>query len=136
MTAPNSFEIVGERGYFRPSGIHSLDEAVALVDEAILYARSQHLRQLLVNLLGVDGIPPPNIVERYGFVEKWANLAGGVVQLAMVVAHELIDGKKFGVMVASNRGFAAEVFSSEAEGMAWLDKSADARRTGPPTRPA
>ena len=124
MQTPVHFEIVDNRAYFRPTGILSLDGAVALVDEAIACSRSKRVRQLLTNLLGVDGFPIPTIVERYLFIENWASLAGGALQLAMVVAAKHIDRNKFGVVVAANRGLLSDVFAAEADAVAWLDKVA------------
>jgi hypothetical protein len=129
------FETVGTRGYFRPSGIYSLDEAVALVDAAIVRARAERVRQLLANLLDIDGIPIPTIIERFLYADDWANLAGGLLQLAVVARPELIDRNKFGVLVAANRGLLADVFTSEAEAVAWLDKVADRKRSGQGPRP-
>jgi hypothetical protein len=131
MQPPESFEVVGDRAYFRPTGVFSLDEAIALVDEAIVAAREHRARQILVNMLGTDGYPSPTIIERYLCVEDWAILAGGALQFALVVRPELIDRKRFGVMVAANRGLFADIFPTEAEAVAWLDRAAAGRRPGP-----
>ena len=55
MIAPEHFEIVAGRGFFRPVGDMSLDVAVAKVTAAIVYARAQGVRELLVNAVAGGG---------------------------------------------------------------------------------
>jgi hypothetical protein len=120
MDAPNEFEIVGDRGVFRPTGSMSLQQAVDLVTAAITFARERGLQDLFVNAAAVVGFPSPTISERYFLAEQWAH-ATGVVRFAIVVRAEMIDPKKFGMTVARNRGMVCDVFSDETEAVAWLD---------------
>jgi hypothetical protein len=39
----------------------------------------------------------------------------------MVVRPEIMDPQKIGVVMAQNRGIAAEVFTNESAAIAWLD---------------
>jgi hypothetical protein len=39
----------------------------------------------------------------------------------LVVRPELIDSERFGVIVARNRGLVCDVFTAEADAVAWLD---------------
>jgi hypothetical protein len=114
------FEIVGNRGYFRPAGAMSLDEAVNLIDGALLVARQEGVKKFLVDTRALRGFDTPDLAERYWFSKKWAETIRGAVRVAVVARPELIDRDKFGVMVARNRGAVIDVFESETKAAAWL----------------
>ena len=122
--APDHFEVVGGRGFFRPIGRTSLAEAVAWVDAALAYSRVQGIKELLVNGVLVTGFEPPSLSERYFLVEKWALTAGGALRVAMVLRPEMIDPEKFGITVAYNRRLIADVFVDERHAIDWLDRRA------------
>ena len=122
MNTPAHFEIVDGRGYFRPTGSMSLREAVVLVEHAIASARDQGLKQLLIDATHLSGFSPPTIFEKYNFVTQWAAAAAGKIRVAMVARPEWIDPQRFGVTVAANHGFEADVFVSEGEAIQWLDR--------------
>ena len=119
---PEHFEVLEDHAVFRPSGQVSLEQAVHLVTSAITYAREQELRKLMVVTTGLTGFDPPDIATRYFFVHEWARAAGGRVCVAMVARPEMIDPHKFGVTVAGNAGLTSEVFDSEEEARAWLQR--------------
>ena len=119
--SPGNFEVVAERGFFRPLGCVSLDKAVELVDGAIAHARALGITKLMVNASLLTGFESPSLSERYFLVEKWARTARGAVRLAMVIRPEMIDPQKFGVTVAINRRLIADVFAAEVPAIAWLD---------------
>ena len=114
------FKTVGDHAEYRPTGQVTLLQCVQLVTSAIACVREQQQRNLLVVLLGLTGLRPPDIATRYFFVTEWARASGGVVRVAMVVWRDMIDPQKFGVTVAANRGLVADVFVSEKEALAWL----------------
>ena len=118
--APDYFEVVDGRGYFRPVGRTSLEAAAELVTVALAYARAQGIKELLVNATGLTGFPSPTLSERYFIVENWARVVRGSVRVAMVLRPEYIDPQKFGVTVAFNRRFIADVFELEEPALAWL----------------
>ena len=118
------FEVVTGRGFFRPTGKVSLDEAVELVDGAIAHARASGVTKLFVNGTRLTGFESPSLSERYFLVEKWARTANGAVRMAIVIRPEMVDPQKFGVTVAVNRRFIADVFVTEASAIAWLDSDA------------
>ena len=127
MDALNDFEIVGDRGYFRPSGSVSLDQGVKLIDAALRVACTRGLREVVVNVTGLTGFASPSVVNRYSFIKQWARIARGRVRLALVARPEHIDPEKFGVTVAANHGLDANVFVSEADAIVWLDRKPQAR---------
>jgi hypothetical protein len=118
---PNHFQIVGERACAQAVGFVSLNEAVNMVGDALAFARQQRVRKILVDITALRGFPPPTILQRYRFCQKWANAAGPALRVAMVARSEMIDPGKFGVTVMRNRGTVADVFVSEAEAASWLD---------------
>jgi hypothetical protein len=124
---PNNFELAGTRGYFRPAGCVPLDEAIDLVTGALAFACEQGANQLLVDVSGLTGFPSPNVAERYYFCTKWAEVVAGRLRVAFVARPELIDPNKFGVTVATNRGLESDVFATETEALAWLDRRPESR---------
>ena len=117
----NYFERVGKRGFFRPVAVVTFPQAVAMVAEAMRYARSIELTELLVNTNGLTGFASPDVFARYEMVGQWVPSAGAVLKVAMVVRLEIMDPQKIGVVMAQNRGVAAEVFTTETAAIAWLD---------------
>jgi hypothetical protein len=115
------FEVIGRRGFYRPTGEVSFERAVELVGEAIRHARSQSLGSLLVNTTGFTGITPPSIFGRHAMAVKWAESAGPNLPVAVVARAELIDADRIGVVMVQNRGATANVFSNEANAIQWLD---------------
>ena len=115
-----SIEVVGDCAYFRPAGKLTLDDAVELVDQTIVYVRDQRIPKLLFNAKALVGFRSPSLPERYFTARRWAATSQSLVQVAMVIRAEIIDPQKFGVMVARNSGMNADVFSQEPEALAWL----------------
>jgi hypothetical protein len=120
MSEPEKITMAEDCACYRPTGRVSLEEAIELVDRAVLFAQERRIPKLLINTTGLTGFPPPSLPQRYFSVRRFANSSQGVVQLALVVQAEMIDPEKFGVLVACNAGMNADVFGAEPEAMAWL----------------
>ncbi len=105
---------------FRASGPTSLDGAIAMVTAAIVSAREQGTRKLLVDISGLTGFEPPGLGRRYLFVNEWATAAQGLVCVAMVAERRMIDPNKYGVVVAHSAGLVADVFTTEQAATTWL----------------
>jgi hypothetical protein len=120
MNEPVHFEIREDYAIFRPAGEVSLERAVQLVTSALVLAREQQIKKLLVVATGLTGFESPSLSSRYFFIQEWARAAQGSVSVAMVVQPELIDPQKFGVTVGENAGLRSEVFASEQEALVWL----------------
>ncbi len=110
----------GDIAAFRPEGCLTLHKAVAMVTDAIVFARDQGLRKLLVNTKGLTGFESPGLGERYFFVHEWARASAGAVRIAMVLRADMIDPHKFGITAAANAGLVADVFSFEDMALAWI----------------
>ena len=118
---PDAFESIGLRGFYRPVAIVTFEQAIELVAQAMLFARSIGLTELVANTLGLTGYPRPTVVGRYAFATRWAACGGGVLRLAMVAPADAIDPQKIGVVMARNRGLDTDVFTTEPAAIAWLD---------------
>ncbi|MBL8793218.1 MAG: hypothetical protein JNM56_04880 [Planctomycetia bacterium] len=121
MSAPDGFVVEAGRGFYRPVGSVSFDEAVARVRAAIAAACSDQAKDLLVDTTALTGFHSPDTFQRFLAAVAWAEAALGRLHLAMVARAELIDPRKFGVTVAINRGLVSNIFTTEAEARAWLD---------------
>ena len=113
--------MTGTRAFYRPIGTASLSQAVDTVASALAFAREKGASEVLVSVADLSGFDPPNTAERYFLAEKWAAAAGGRLRVALVIGAEMIDPHKFGVTVATTRGMVADVFTTEAEALSWLD---------------
>ena len=131
MTSLKHFEQVGRRGFFRPAGVMTFEQAVEIVGEAMKHARSLELEDLLVNTSGLSGFPMPDVFARYALANKWAESAGAGLRVAMVARADLIDREKIGVLMAQNRGVSGDAFTTEAAAIAWLDARVGVSATKP-----
>jgi len=122
MSELEHFEIRGGLGFFHPFGRVTLEQAVGLVTAAIVFAREREVKKLLVDMTDLTGFDPPSMADRYFYVKDWARAAGGALCIAMVARPEMIHSQKFGVIVAAGADLVAEVFESESEALAWLQK--------------
>jgi hypothetical protein len=120
MSVRENFEILKDYVVFRPSGKVTLERAVEMVTDAIVFAREHCIRKLLVNTSNLTGFEPPSLTARYFFVHDWARAARDV-RVAFVTRPERIDPQKFGITVAVNLGSIAEVFTSEEDALKWLE---------------
>jgi hypothetical protein len=120
MSVRENFEILGDNVVFRPTGKVTLERAVEMVMDAIVFAREHRIRKLLVNTSNLTGYEPPNLTARYFFIHDWSRAAPDV-RVALVTRPERIDPQKFGITVAANLGSIIEVFTSEADALNWLE---------------
>jgi hypothetical protein len=120
-----------KKGYavFRPVGEHSFEEMAHLISRAVVLCRKQKIGKLLIVSTGVTGFHPPEIAERYNFVESIASDAASMVRIAHVASPEWVRSGKFGLMVAKNRGLDAENFLAESAALEWLLQSGKNRRS-------
>lgn len=123
---PDDFVLETQCGFYRPTGIVSFDQAVALVRQGIAAARRHRVRELVVNTTELSGFPSPDVFDRFLAAVDWAAEAAPGLHLAVVACPEMIHPQKFGVLVAANRGLASNVFPTEVEARAWLDAWNDA----------
>jgi hypothetical protein len=125
MSELEHFEILKDYAVFRPPGQVTLERAVKMVTDAIIFAREHRIRKLLVNTSNLTGYEPPDVATRYFFVHDLARAAARDVRVALVTRPERIDHRKFGITVAANLGFIVEVFTSEEDALKWLQASSE-----------
>ncbi|MBS0210776.1 MAG: hypothetical protein JSS27_17685 [Planctomycetes bacterium] len=122
MDQPASVEIVGKRGFYRPAGAMTLEQAVQDCGEAISIACQRRLTELVLDTRQLVGFETPDVFDRFFMVTDWTQIAGGVpIRIAFVARSQHIDRRKFGVTVATNRGLLVDVFADEEAAIAWLD---------------
>jgi hypothetical protein len=121
MNTIKHFEHASRRGFFRPEGVMTFEQAVEIVGKGMIHARSLELVDLMVNTGKLTGFPPPDVFARYSLAIKWAESAGTALRVALVARAELIDPEKIGLLMAQNRGVSGDVFTTEAAAIAWLD---------------
>lgn len=110
---------------FDARGQCSLVEAVDLIRLAIVWCREQAIGKLLFDGRGLVGVSIPTLVDRYLMVEEWAAAAKEMVFVVLLVRPEYIHPQKFGVKVAATFGLTADVYSSETDAIAWLERQRD-----------
>ncbi len=120
MNKPEHFEIMEDYAVYRPSGEVSLQQAVELVTSAIVFAREQQIKKLLVSITGLSGFGAPSLADRYFYANEWAHAAQGQVCVAMVTTTKLRDPQKIEAIVAENAGLRGQGFLTEEEALAWL----------------
>jgi hypothetical protein len=127
METPEQFEQIGTRGFYRPVGTVTFEQALDLMAAGMRHARGLGLKDLLLNIHGLSGFPPPSTFGRYTMAVRGAAEGGGMLRLAMVAPPEIIDAQKIGVIMAQNRGLDADVFTNEPDAIRWLDSRAGIR---------
>jgi hypothetical protein len=120
MKAEPYFKTVDGHAVFRPSGHVTLVQAAGIIEQSIELAKTQRIRPLLAVITALDGFPSPTLAQRFRIVEEWAVASAGRIKFALVMQPWLINPERFGVLVARNRGFDADVFTAEEEARAWL----------------
>ena len=126
----DSFEQAGTRGFYRPVGEVSFEQAVDMVADAMRHARSLGLADLLANTTRLTGYNAPSVFARYAMATKWAENTGSSLRVALVAPAEIVDPQKIGVLMMQNRGGNGDVFTNETDALAWLDS-----RLAPGQRP-
>jgi len=120
LTAPEFFERVGSRAFYRPVLTANFHDALALCMTAVSWAREQGCADMLVNVYGIIGLENITTFMRYELAVAWAQ-AAGPLRVALVIPQELMDPQKFGMLMAHNRGVNGDVFTTEAEALQWLN---------------
>ena len=125
MQIPDRLENSNGLWTYRPRGKHSLVEAVDLVSSVVSYCRDNGVTKLLIDVTDLIDLPIPTLVDRFLMVEEWAELANGMVVVAMVAPVEHIHPHKFGVKVALHFGLICDVYTSVEDASKWLLESAN-----------
>ncbi len=120
MNKPEYFEILEGHSVFRPTGRLSFEQMVQLVASAVVFAREQKIRKLLVVITELTGFESPGVTARYLAMRDWVDAAKGEVCVAMVAKPEMIDFDKIGAVAGQNAGFRCNIFASEADAIIWL----------------
>lgn len=121
--SPNRLQVVEGIGRFRLIGPWGFQQAAQAVTAAVVLARENDIRRMLVITTDATGFEPPSMADRHGMVREWAHASMGRVAIAMVVPPAFIDSERFGVVAAANFGMASNVFDCEADALSWLESA-------------
>ncbi len=114
-------EITGSRGFFRPSGSVSAGELADQITAALVEARAQAVRDVMVNIAAMTGFESPGPAYRRWVTRRWAETVDSKMRVAMVARSEHICPQKTGLLIAAEEGMQAYICEAEAEAIAWLD---------------
>jgi hypothetical protein len=104
----------------RLAGSVTLQQAADAATRAIVTSRERGIRRLLVDGMQLTGFPSPSVADRYFITRGFAAASNNQVEVSFVLQQHIIDPDRFGIVVATNLGMRANVFSSPAEALAWL----------------
>ena len=113
-------EVRVDTAFLKLAGCVPVEAAVDAVTRAIIAMRGRGIRRLLVDGSRLTGFSSPSVADRYFISRCWAEAAEKQVALALVLQQHLIDPDRFGIVVATNLGMRANVFSSPADAEEWL----------------
>lgn len=105
---------------YRPERQVSVEEMIDVVCKAIAFARERKIKRLLLDTRKLTGFDTLATWERFFLGVRGAAEAKSAVAVAVVARPELLDPKRFGVVVARNRGMTTDAFESETDALAWL----------------
>lgn len=105
---------------YQPVGELTKDDAVELVDRAVMYCRENAIGGLVADITRASGLPKPSVSDVFWFITRWAETSGGKVAIAMVAPAEMVTPDKIGLTVASNRGLRSDIFTNETDARRWL----------------
>lgn len=105
--SPNRLQVVEGIGRFRLVGPWGFQQAVQAVKAAVVIAREDDVRRMLVITIEATGFEPPSTADRHRMVRGWTHASMGRVAIAMVVPPAFIDSERFGVVAAANFGMLA-----------------------------
>lgn len=119
---PPGYTIAEGHAHYRLEGTMTIKRGIESIAQAIVFTRERGVGRLLVDVTGIKLTAMPTVSDRYEWGETWAHAARGSVRVVIVAPKELIDPGRFGILVAANRGLESNVFATEAEALAWLER--------------
>jgi hypothetical protein len=116
---PDDFEIQERAGYLeaRMFGEFVLERFNQSISRISTVCRELKLGFLLIDVSKMQG--EPTMSERFELASH-AAVAANKMKVAMVVAPEHMEPRKFGVLVARNRGLTIDIFTSRRKALEWL----------------
>lgn len=120
MTAPSPIEMRDGYALFRATNEMSFDDVVEAVTSAIVSARAQGTRKLLIDISRVAEFDPPRHGHGHLFTNAWATAAQGLVLIAIVTERRENEASNNGVSVERSLSVVGNVFSTEKAAIEWL----------------
>jgi hypothetical protein len=117
--SPDEVEIQERTGYLevRMFGKFVLERFNQNISRVSTACRELKLGFFLIDVSKMQG--EPTLSERFE-LSSHAAVAASKLKVAMLVAPEQLEPRKFGVLVARNRGLTVDAFTSRREALKWL----------------
>lgn len=103
-------------------GTLSLRAARAATTDALLAARADGSRKLLLEFHHWQGDEPLSLAFRLDSIHEWARAAPAGAAVAMVLPTRLMDPERIGSIIGQRLGFNCGAFDSVEEALAWLER--------------
>lgn len=117
---PEYLSLEGGFATYAPTTEASLETAVDMISNAIMYCRDNGIAGILIDARELHGFPHPTVVDRYWFIRKWADESDRKVVLSLVQRPEMTDPDQIGITIASNAGLTVNVFENVPDAREWL----------------
>jgi hypothetical protein len=102
-------------------GSGALEEALRQVELVAEHCKQTNNNKLLIDSTGVEATTP-SLLDRFLAAERLGIFARYGIKAAFVIRPERMDPKKFGVLVAQNRGVSVDAFTDFQAAEEWLLK--------------
>jgi len=116
------FTSVGKRCFYRPSGTSTAGQLARMIASALSFGRDLSCTEALVDITGMYGFESPGASFRRWAITLWSYTVDNKMRIAVVARAEHICPQKTGLLVAAEEGLDANIFETEPEALAWLDK--------------
>lgn len=117
---PEYLSVQERYAIYRPVAEVTFAIGSEMVANIVRFCVDAGITNLLLDVIGLTGFPPPTLAERYYAIEQLATIAEGKVRIAEVDREEQLDPSETNVIIASNRGLQFNVFTDETEAIEWL----------------
>lgn len=92
------------------------------VRDALIETQRAGFRRILIDVCDATGLGHPRVIERVDTVREWASIAVPGLSIAFVAHDEFLDDDRIGMVVASQLGLNAGVFTAREDAVAWLQR--------------
>ncbi|MGY3266743.1 hypothetical protein [Lysobacter sp. HA35] len=104
------------------TGDGSVAAARRAVRAALIDAQTRGHRRIVIDVRAATGLGYPGVIERMDTVREWASVAVPGLSVAFVAHADFLDEDRIGMIVATQLGLNAYVFSCADEAVTWLKR--------------
>lgn len=116
---PNDVEIVDRDGFLEAQflGTFSIERFKRQAEAASAACRERKMEKLLVDVTRLDA--HLSTFDRYELASHAVRVSWGL-KVALFVTPDFLDTRKFGILVAQNRGLKVDAFTDRRKAVDWL----------------